>query len=169
MIMCTLLSTVYGLFIPCWLTHVTCTHFKETALLFNEYLSCFVNFYRTDKYMFRVNNEKIRLICMCSTIKTGVFIVDFDHSQNIIIVPLLLTLNKHLSVGRERQVIMFWKHKKPYIRLFAKVARPISLSNLSLHRKEINYDHFISILLYGCEHIMDTCFSSKFALGIPIE
>ena len=105
MIMCTLLSTVYGLFIPCWLTHVTCTYFKETALLFNEYLSCFMNnFCPTDKYMFRVNNEKIRLICMCSTIKTGVFIVDFDHSQNIIIVPLLWTLNKHLSVGRERQV-----------------------------------------------------------------
>ena len=56
-IICTLLSLVYGLCKPCWLTHVTCTCFKETALLFNVHLSCFVNFILcpTDKYMFKVN------------------------------------------------------------------------------------------------------------------
>ena len=48
---------VYGFFKPCWLTHATCTCFKETALLFNVHLSCFVNFILcpTDKYMFKVN------------------------------------------------------------------------------------------------------------------
>ena len=111
MIMCTLLSMVHGLFKPCWLTPATCTCFKETALLFNVHLNCFVNFILcpTDKYMFKVNNEKIRLICwMCSKLKlnttwycSGVFIVDFDQSQYINIVFLLLTLNKHLSVGYE--------------------------------------------------------------------
>ena len=34
---------VYGLFKLCWLTHVTCKCFKETALLFNVHLSCFAN------------------------------------------------------------------------------------------------------------------------------
>ena len=48
---------VYGLFKPCWLTHATCTCFKETALLLNVYLSCLVSFILcpTDKYMFQVN------------------------------------------------------------------------------------------------------------------
>ena len=64
MIMCTLLSMVYAFFKPCWLTHATHTCFKETALLFNVHLSCFVNFIlcSTNKQMFKVNNEKIRLI-----------------------------------------------------------------------------------------------------------
>ena len=51
---------------------------------------------------------------MCSKLKIniarhrpGVVIVDFDNSQDINIVFLLLTLNKYLSVGCERQVIMF--------------------------------------------------------------
>ena len=43
MIMCTLLSMVYGLFKPCWFTHVTCACFKETALLLNVLLSYFVD------------------------------------------------------------------------------------------------------------------------------
>ena len=43
------------------------TCFKKTALLFNVHLSCFVDFILcpTDKYLFKVNNKKIRL----STIK----------------------------------------------------------------------------------------------------
>ena len=118
MIMWTFLSMVYKLFKPCGLTHVTCTSFKETVLFFNVHLSCFVDFilWPADKYMFKVNNKKIRLICMCSKIKintawhrSSTFIVGFDHSQHINIVFLLLTLNKYLSVGCERQVIMFWK------------------------------------------------------------
>ena len=108
-IMCILFSMVYGLFKPCWLTHATQACFKETALLFNMHLSCFVNFILcpTDRYMFKVNNEKNRLICwMYSKLKLntiwhrfGVFIVDFDQSHYIHIVFLLLTLNKHLSAG----------------------------------------------------------------------
>ena len=131
MIICTLLSMVYRLFKTCWLTQATCTCFKETALLLNVPLSCFVNFILcpTDKYMFKVNNEKIWLICwMCSKLKlnttwyrSGVFIVDFDQSQYVNIVFPLLTLNKHLSVGSERQVIMFWKHKKRHICFVIKV------------------------------------------------
>ena len=52
MIMCTLLSMVYGLFKPCRLTHVTkditslmlqvATCFKETALLFNVHFVDFI-------------------------------------------------------------------------------------------------------------------------------
>ena len=71
----------------------SCTCFKETALLFNVHLSYFVEFIlcSTDKYMFKVNNKKIRLICwMCSKLKintawhsSGVFIIDFHHSQHI--------------------------------------------------------------------------------------
>ena len=55
MIMCTLLSIVYGLSKPCLLTHVTkditslmlhvATRFKETGLLFNADLSFFCGFY----------------------------------------------------------------------------------------------------------------------------
>ena len=107
MIMCTLLSMVYGLFKPCWLIDVACTCFKETTPLFSVHLSCFVDFILcpTDKYMFKVNNKKIWLICwMCSKLKVntawhrlGVFIVDLDHRQHINIVFLLLTLKKHLS------------------------------------------------------------------------
>ena len=116
MTMCTLLSMVYGLLKPCCFTHVTGTCFKETALFFNVHLSCFVDFILcpTDKYMFKVNNKKIRLICMCSSLKINtachrsfVFIVDFDHSQHINIVFLLLNLNKYLSVRCDIQVIMF--------------------------------------------------------------
>ena len=79
--------------------------------------SCFVSFIlcRTDKYIFKVNNKKTRLICWnCSKLKinaawhrTGVFVFGFDHNQHINSVSLLLTLNKCLSVGCERQVIMF--------------------------------------------------------------
>ena len=75
--------------------------FKETILLFNVHLSCFVEFIlcSTNKYMFKVNNKTIRLICwMRSELKintawhsSGVFI-DFDHSQYINIVFLLLKL-----------------------------------------------------------------------------
>ena len=40
------------------------TCFKKTALLFNVRLSCFVDFILcpTDKYLFKVNNKKIRLL-----------------------------------------------------------------------------------------------------------
>ena len=100
MIMCTLLSKVYGLFKPYQLTHDTkditslmlhvAKCFKETVLLFNVHLSFFVDFIlcQTDKYISTVNNKKIRLICwMCSKLKintawhcSGVFVADFDHS-----------------------------------------------------------------------------------------
>ena len=76
------------------------TYFKETALLFNLHLSCFVDFILcpTDKYMFKVNIEKNILfywICLkldknTACHSSGVFIVDFDHSQYMF---LILTLN----------------------------------------------------------------------------
>ena len=109
LIMCALFSMVYGLFKPCWLIDVSCTCFKETTPLFNVHLSCFVDFILcpTDKYMFKVKDKKIWLICwMCSKLKVntawhrlGVFIVDLDHRQHINIVFLLLTLKKHLSAA----------------------------------------------------------------------
>ena len=80
---------VYGLLKPCCFAHVTGTCFQETAQFFNVELSCSLDFLLcpTDKYMFKVNNKKIRLICMCSSLKINTachrsfaFIVDFDHS-----------------------------------------------------------------------------------------
>ena len=88
--------------------------------------------------------------------RSGVFIAGFDHIQYINIVFLLLTSNKYLSVECERQVIMFWKHKKRNICFVIKIARPISFSDSSLHRIEINYGH-----------IMRICFSFKYPLKIP--
>ena len=116
-------------------------------------------------YMFKVNNKKIRLICwMCLKLKTdkawhssAVFIVNFDYSQHINIVFLLLTLNEYLALGCERQVIMFWKHKKLYI--CPVIKSPISSSDLSLHRIEINCEHMTILWII-------ICFNSKFTPGI---
>ena len=171
MIMCALLSMVYGLFKPCWLTDATCNCFKETALLLNVHLGCFVNFIKcpTDKYVFKVNNEKIRLICwMCSKLKSNttwhcsnVFIVDFDQNQYINTVFLLWTLNKYFSLGCERHVIMFWKCKKRHICFVIKIVRFISFSDFiiapNLNKFWANNHN---------KHIVNICFSSKFALRI---
>ena len=69
------------------------TCFKESTLLFNVHLRFFVNFILcpTDKYMSKVNNKKIRLICwMCSKLKintvwhcSGVVVADFDDTQHV--------------------------------------------------------------------------------------
>ena len=95
-----------------WLTHVLCTCFKETTLLFNVHLSCFMNFILcpTDKYTFKVHNEKVRLISwMCWKLKlnttwhlSNVFVVNFDQSQYVNIAFLLLTVGKYLSGECER-------------------------------------------------------------------
>ena len=112
MIICTLLSMVYGSFKPDLLKLHIATCFKETALLLNVHLSCFVNFIlcTTDKSMFKVNNKNNIIICrMCSKLmintarhSSDAFSVNFDHSQHINLVFLLLTLNQYLSVGCER-------------------------------------------------------------------
>ena len=146
--------------------------FKETALLFNMHLGCFVKFIKrpTDKYMFKVSNEKIRLICwMCSKLKlnttwhrSDIFIVDFDQSHYIKTVFLLWTLNKYFSVGCETQVIMLWKYKKRHICFVIKVARPISFSAF------IMAPNWNALWTNNHnEHIMNICFSCKFALRIP--
>ena len=126
--------------------------------MFNLHLRCFVSFILCPigKYMFKVINEKIRLICwMCSKLKlnttwycSGVFIVDFDQSQYINIVFLFLTLNKHVSLRCKWQVILFWKHKKRRICFVINVARPISFSDLSLHQIEINYKQMTILWTY---------------------
>ena len=76
------------------MSHVR-TCFKESTVLLNVHLCCFVDLilYPTDKYMFKFNNRKIKLICwMDSKLKintawhrSGVFIADFDHNQHLII------------------------------------------------------------------------------------
>ena len=62
---------VYGLFKPCWLTHATCTCFKETALLFNVHLSYFVNFILcpTDACS-KFTNSFLETVVALSTTKT---------------------------------------------------------------------------------------------------
>ena len=133
------------------------TCFKEIVLLFNVHLSFFVDsiLCQTDKYMSKVNNKQIRLICwMCSKLKintawhcSGVFVADFDHSQHVNIVFLLLTLNKCLLARCKRQVIMFWKHKKRYICFVLKVASPLSFNNLSLRRIEKSYEPMTNVFV----------------------
>ena len=155
--------------------HVTCTCFKETALLFNVHLRCFVDFipHPTDKYILKFNIKKNRLICwMCSKLKintawhrSGVFIIGFYHRHHINVVFLLLTLNRYLSVGCKRQMMMFWKYKKLCICFLIKFGRPISFSDLSLHRIEVNYEQ-MTILWTYYEHIINICFILKFPLGI---
>ena len=123
--------------------------------------------------MFKVNNKKNRLICMCSNLKintawhhSGAFIVDFDHTYHISIVFVLLTSNKYLSVGCEAEVLMFWKHKKRSLCFIVNVARPISFSNLSLHPIEMPHKSFSQLnlllvkvqLLWSCAHYFQ-CFT----------
>ena len=136
------------------------TCFKETALLFNvliiilRILSCA----QLANTCSKLTIKKIGWICwMCSKSKTntawhssGVFI-DFDQSQHINIMFLLLTLNKYFSVECESQVIND----------IIKVVRPISFSDLWLHRIEVNYEQ-MTILSTCYEHNMNICFSSKF-------
>ena len=147
MIMCTLLSMVYGLLKRCWLTHATCTCFKETPLLFNVQLSCLVNFIlcSADKNMFKINNEKMRFCCMCSELRLktwhgfGVSVVEFDQSQNINIVSLLLTVNNYLSVGCEStKSDNCPENTKSDICFVIKVARPISLELVLIHYTRSN-------------------------------
>ena len=58
------------------------------------------------------------------------------------------------------------KTQKQYIYFIIRVARPISFSDLSLHRIEINYEQ-MTILWSYYEYNMNICFTSKFAPGIP--
>ena len=73
--------------------------------------------------------------------------------------------NNIFSVGCDRQVVVFWIYKERNICFIIKVARPISFSDLSLHRIEISYEH-MTILWAYYEHTINICLSSKFALGI---
>ena len=80
------------------------TCFEETTQLFSVYFVDFILF-PTDKYLFKV--KKIRIICWtCLKLRintvwhsSGVFIIDFNHSQHIRIVFLLLTFNIYLKLG----------------------------------------------------------------------
>ena len=83
---------------------------------------------------------------------SDVFIVDFDHRQHINIVFLFLTLNKYLAAGCERQVKTFWKHKK--LDIFFLIKSPISFSDLSLYRIEINYEHITMLWTYVSAQIL---------------
>ena len=76
---------------------------------------------------------------MCSYLKlntawhhSGVLLVELDHSQHINIVFLLLTLNKHLSVGCERQVIIFWKSRTFWLLVLTLLPRWCKISSLYL-------------------------------------
>ena len=95
--------------------------------------------------MFQVENKYSMTSFWC-------FYCYFDHVQHTNIVFLLLTLNKYLSVGYEKQVIMVWKNKKRYICFLIKVARLVSFRDLSLPQIEIiinkwpYYEHIMKIL-----------------------
>ena len=136
-----LFSMVYGLFKPCWLTHITYAYFKEPALLLNVHLNCFVDFVLcpTDTYMFKVNNKKFRLTCcMCSKINTAwhrslVFNYwlwpQFNFEQ-VFVSRLWKTSH---NVLKTLKTIYLFRNKscKTYFIQW----------RLSLHRIEINYKH----------------------------
>ena len=61
---------------------------------------------------------------------------------------LLLTLNKHFSIGCEGQVLILWKLKKRHNCFLIKVARFISFSDLLLHRTAINYEQMTKLWTY---------------------
>ena len=102
--------------------------------------------------------KKIRLICwMCSMLKintawhrSGVFIVDFDHSQHINIVLLLLTSNKFLWTSHN----------------VLKIQKAIYLY-CNARCKAYFIQRFIIAPNWNKLWTYDQCFSSKFALGIP--
>ena len=54
--------------------------------------------------------SKVNINAACRN--AGVFSVDFDYSQHINIVFLLLSFNQYLPVECERQVIMFSENTK---------------------------------------------------------
>ena len=161
--MCTLLPMVYGLFKQLiWLTHVTCSYmFKENVLLFNVHLGCFVDFILcpTDKYMFKVNNKKIRLICwMCRELKinkawhSSIVFIDLDRHSITAYQYTVSTFHfEQVFVGK------VWKtsHKR-YVCFVIKVSRPISVRDLSLHQIEINYEQMT--IIWACyKHSMNIC------------
>ena len=60
-------------------------------------------------YLLKVNNRNTRTRCeICSklTIKTGVFIVNFEHISHLVLVFLLLTLNMQLPAGQRNLHIL---------------------------------------------------------------
>ena len=90
---------------------------------------------------------------------SGVFTVDVDHSQHINKVFLLLTLNKYLPVGCERQVNVLRTKKAIYL-FRNKKTHFIQRFIIAPNWNNMNVWPYY-------EHIINICFSSKFALGTP--
>ena len=168
MIMCTLLSMVYGSFKPCF-THITSMCFKETVLVFNVHLSCFVDFILcpTDKYMFKVNNKK-------NWINMHVFKFENKCSMSLFFCFCCWLWPKP---AYQYSFSTFYFEQVFVSRVWTTVvwtgcsdtsmSTHISFRNLSLHPTETNYDLIKCLLWY--EHVIVICFSSKSTLGIPSE
>ena len=143
---------VYGLFKPCWLTHATCTCFKETVLLFNVHLSCFVNFilFPIDKYMFKVNQ------LVFGNCGSSIYCQN-NHLEKVIYFLTLMSCstNKVLHV-----IHVFQSYVEKTFLLHEMVGKEVveGLTPLCLPP--------FSLALYY-EHIMNKYFSSKLALRIP--
>ena len=76
----------------------------------------------TGKYMLKVNNKSLILLYWLSSkliIKTpewrrsGVFIVNFEHISNLVLVFILLTLNRYMPTGID-QCVSFILYRKLY-------------------------------------------------------
>ena len=157
MIMCTLLSMVYGLFQPCWLMYVSCTCFKETIPLFNVHLSCFVDFILcpTDKYMFKVNNKK-NLINLLNVFKVKsrysmtsfrcIYCWPWPQSAYQYKVSTFNFKEAFVSSVKKTSHNVLKKQKRD-ICILIKVARPISFNDLSLYRIEISYEYMAILQL----------------------
>ena len=113
MIMCTLLSMVYGLFKP-YFTLSQDEVLKKLSYFFNLHWSCFapLSCAQLTNTCSKLTIKKIGLIRICPSLKINtachcsfVFVVDFDHSQHVNIVFLLLTFIKY----------MFWQ---PYFKVY---------------------------------------------------
>ena len=139
--------------------------------MFDVCLICFVNFILcpTDKYMFKVNNKKISIICwMCSKLKPNttwhrfdVFIVDFDQS----------VCQCSVSTFNFEQVFVsrVWKksHNVLKIQKGTYLFRNKSCKAYFIQRFIVAPNWNKSWINDHNEHIINICFSSKFALRIP--
>ena len=94
--------------------------------------------------------------------------IDFDHSQYDNIVFLLLTLNKYLLVGFERQIIMFWKHRKKAIYFLRISWKAYFIQRFIIAPNWNHYEHLTMLwTYYDVMYICSICWGSKFAQGIP--
>ena len=152
---------VYGLFKPCWLTHASWTCFKETVLLFNVHLSCLVNFILcpTDKYMFKVNK------LVFGNCGSSIYYQNDQFRKCFLLFDTYVLINKKsITCSSQLKTSCFPILRGKTCFCSTKWCGRRLEANATLPPPPTPP---FSLALYY-QHIMNICFSSKFALRIPI-